>query len=323
MAFLWVMKEVLGLPDDDLLFKILDANDISPSMPSILALTEDDVKALRYNDGTDVHEVSFQRRVQLKILREWNLYLQKVQGKRFVDWFDTQTVNDDEWDEFRVSIYNTPNSGYSGSVIPVHIAPASSGPSTTRPAPSAASEFRRGIKRDKSHYKNLKDEFQWNDWKRSTVSTVYAHGCENILSQSYVPSTADESVLFIEQQKFMYDVWVTILHTPMGKHFVRENEGTRDAQAVWRSYSNYMRTSTRADIQIEDLMTSLTSLRIDTHGNAQKFILGWLDKLRVYEELTPLSAHFPDNMKKAMLQNAISSLKVFRDVKTSEQMEVA
>ena len=96
MAFLRVMKEVLGLPDDDLLFKILDANDISPSMPSILALTEDDVKALRYNDGTDVHEGSFQRRVQLKILREWNLYLQKVQGKRFVDWFDTQTVNDDE-----------------------------------------------------------------------------------------------------------------------------------------------------------------------------------------------------------------------------------
>ena len=46
MAFLRVMKEVLGLPDDDLLFKILDANDISPSMPSILALTEDDVEAL-------------------------------------------------------------------------------------------------------------------------------------------------------------------------------------------------------------------------------------------------------------------------------------
>jgi hypothetical protein len=153
---------------------------------------------------------------------------------------------------------------------------------------------------------------------------VYAHGCENILSQSYVPATPDDTILFIEQQKFMYDVWVNVLRTPMGKHYVRKNEGNRDAQAVWRDYANYMRSSTRADIEIEDLMTALTSLRIDSQrGNAQKFILGWLDQLRMYEDLTPISAHFPDNMKKAMLQNAISPLKVFKDVKVSEQIEVA
>ena len=43
----------------------------------------------------------------------------------------------------------------------------------------------------------------------------------------------------------------------------------------------------------------------------------------MYEDLTPISAHFPDNMKKAMLQNAISPLKVFKDVKVSEQIEIA
>ena len=97
-------------------------------------------------------------------------------------------------------------------------------------------------------------------WVLSTISTVYAHGCENILSQSYVPTTPDDTILFNEQQKFMYDVWVNVLRTPMGKHYVRKNEGQRDAQAVWRDYANYMRSSTRADIEIEDLMTALLNV---------------------------------------------------------------
>ena len=86
-----------------------------------------------------------------------------------------------------------------------------------------------------------------------------------------------------------------------------------------------MRSSTRADIEIEDLMTSLTSLRLtpQTKGSTQQFILDWLDKLRIYEGMTPSAAHFPDIMKKAMLQNALNGLKVFRDVKTTEQLEVA
>jgi len=72
-------------------------------------------------------------------------------------------------------------------------------------------------------------------------------------------------------------------------------------------------------------MTSLTSLRLtsSTKGSTQQFFLDWLDKLRIYEDLTPTSAHFPDIMKKAMLQNALNGLKIFRDVKTAEQLEIA
>ena len=58
----------------------------------------------------------------------------------------------------------------------------------------------------------------------SQISTVYAHGCENILSQSYVPATPDDTILFNEQQKFMYDVWINVLRTPMGKHYVRKQQ---------------------------------------------------------------------------------------------------
>ncbi len=151
------------------------------------------------------------------------------------------------------------------------------------------------------------------------------HGCENVISLSYVPTAPDEILLFEEQKKFMYNVWATILKTPMGKHYVRLHENTQDAQAVWRDYTTYMRSSTRADIEIEDLMTNLTSLCLTpgTKGSTQQFVLDWLDELCIHEDLTPNSAHFPDIMKKAMLQNALKGLKIFRDVKTAEQLEVA
>jgi hypothetical protein len=124
----------------------------------------------------------------------------------------------------------------------------------------------------------------------------------------------------------MYDVFNTVSKTPMGRHFVCNHETAReDAQAVWKDYLHYMRTSTKADMQIEDLMTVLTSFRLTStyRGTSQKFIVDWLDKIGQYEDLTPKSAHFPDIMRKAMLQNALNDIKAFVDVKVSEQMDIA
>ena len=54
---------------------------------------------------------------------------------------------------------------------------------------------------------------------------------------------------------------------------------------------NHMRTSTKADIELEDLLTALTSFRISPNfrGNTESFLLNWLSKVRRYEELTPKS----------------------------------
>ena len=323
-----VVKGVMEIVDDDLLLKALDSAGMD-SVADLITLTDAQIDALSYDDGTGtVQTPSLASRNKLRILRAWNLHLQQVQGTRRVDWSDHLTVNEDEWDEFRVGIYVAPGTAPPN---PVANAPVASPVPPLVPTPrfvqvsNPASDFRRGNKRDKTHYREFKDESQWDEFKRVTRATIYAHGCENVINPSYVPSSQDDIVLFEEQQKFMYDVWATILKTPMGKHYVRLHESTRDAQAVWRDLTTYMRSSTRADIEIEGLMTTLTSIRLTsaTKGNTQQFVLDWLDKLRIYEDLTPPSAHFPEIMKKAMLQNALNGLKVFRDVKTSEQLEVA
>ena len=71
-------------------------------------------------------------------------------------------------------------------------------------------------------------------------------------------------LLFQEQNKFIYDVFLTIFHIPMGVHFIHTHEGARDAQAIWKHLTSYMHTSTTADIIIEDLIGWMTSRRLYT-----------------------------------------------------------
>ena len=88
------------------------------------------------------------------------------------------------------------------------------------PTRSLVSEFKKGIKRDKSHYRELKDEGYWDEWRRATSAIASSHGCDPILDTGYVPKSQDERDVFAEMQKFMYDVFVSTLRTTMGKHIV-------------------------------------------------------------------------------------------------------
>lgn len=101
----------------------------------------------------------------------------------------------------------------------------------------------------------------------------------------------------------MYDVFNTVMKTVMGSFYVRQQGDTMNAQLVWTNYIQCMCTSTRADCELEDLMTSLTSLRITPSykGTTLKFIVDWFEKLRQYEAMTPQSSHFPEPIKKNML----------------------
>ena len=115
---------------------------------------------------------------------------------------DINTVSEDEWDDYRISIYLPPGLPTAANPPAATIAPTAAG-AATRPSTSAfnpATEFRRGIKRDKSHYQAIKDEKQWDDFKRTTVATIQSHGCENVINPSYVQTTPDEIVLFEEQK---------------------------------------------------------------------------------------------------------------------------
>ena len=79
----------------------------------------------------------------------------------------------------------------------------------------------------------LKNEKGWDEWKRITIPTIYSHSCENVINPKYVPRSHSDKCLFREQQNFMYSVFVSILMTNMGRHYVRLHEKDRNAQKVW------------------------------------------------------------------------------------------
>ena len=322
--FDYLIKTVLDTQDDDLLTTVLAQNNIT-QISTILTMPMRAIDLLMYIETKDNIEIEkpipFYIAAVFRIIKAWNQHLISTHNLKKIDWSDQAIVNADTYDDFRVAIYDPD--------IPISSYKAINIPPPTPPTPpkqtNIVSDFQKSIKRDKAHYSVLTNESNWDEWKRSTIATIYAHGCQDVIYSTYAPSTPSEVALFQQQNNFMYDVFNTVLKTPMGKHYVRASESTRDAQQVWTSYMKYMRTSSRADSELEDLMSSLTSLRLTPSykGTSLDFIVEWLDKLRQYEDMTPQSSHFPEPMKKAMLQNAVSNLKAFGDVKMAENIEIA
>jgi hypothetical protein len=219
-----VFKSILELEDVDPLLRVI-ARKKSTSVLEVIEYSKSTIEKLDTleADGS-IKEIPLHSKSLIKILKSWDVHLIAQQGLRRVDWFDESIVNIDEFGDFRAAIYDpdaplrsiTRPTTTSSVPYPVSLSTLATSSSKYTPA----DEFLRGVKRDKMHSLNLKDEKQWDKWKRATISTIYAHGYDNIISPAYIPMTPNDINLFREQNKFMYDVFLAIMKTPMGKHFM-------------------------------------------------------------------------------------------------------
>jgi hypothetical protein len=66
-----------------------------------------------------------------------------------------------------------------------------------------AHEFCRGVKRDMTHYKELKEYKHFNSWNRSFIVTANMHHMHLVLDTNYSPTNAIDVALFKEIQTFM------------------------------------------------------------------------------------------------------------------------
>ena len=325
--FKHLFDTVLQLSATDVLYDVFRSNNFT-CIEDIISIKDEGFEKLQFIDKNNKKISPLEPLVlRLRVVKAFYYHLKEKHSLEIIDWEDESVVTSEIFDDFRVSIYDPSAPTKPGTPVSLNRNQSNTTDQLpqSKPAKSLAAEFRRGIKREKSAYSVLKDERIWNSWKRKTIATMNAHGCQNIANPNYKPQTLDETLLLREQNNFMYDVFATILQTTMGAHYVTVHEDNRDAQLVWKDYSTYMKTSTSADIQIEELMTSLTSLRLSQNyrGTTQKFLIDWLDQMMQFEKLTPLEAHFSPTQKKALLQNAVQEFKAFTQVKTQEQIEIA
>ena len=126
--------------------------------------------------------------LRLRAVKAYYYYIKLTHGIEQVDWEDENIVNGDDFDSFRISEYDpqgptNPNPKTSN----IQGVSQNNNNNPRNDIKSLAAEFRKGVKRDKSAYTVLKDERNWDAWKRRTVATMHAHGCQNITNPLYKP----------------------------------------------------------------------------------------------------------------------------------------
>jgi hypothetical protein len=86
-----------------------------------------------------------------------------------------------------------------------------------------------------------------------------------------------------------------------------------------------MTQSTEAIMDPGELLSYLTSAKISDgswRGTTKTFVLNWIDKLRLYHELTPVAPdHLSENTQRTLLQNAVIGLKALRQVQINSDLQ--
>ena len=169
--FEYILTSLLGLSANHILRESLQRADVT-SLFDLLSLSEDHIS------GLTIAPPSRGGRTRQPLPQGSQGLLRAFKG--YVRWsqrngvpFNVLTHRREQFNAFRISLDWNPD--------------APPDPVTTVFSRSPAEEFRRSVKRDKTHYLPFKDDKQWDSWKRSTISTARSHGCEDVFNPSYQP----------------------------------------------------------------------------------------------------------------------------------------
>ena len=215
---------------------------------------------------------------------------------------------------------NTP----SAPTPPVHHSTAASGTPSAAPAPTnrytPVELFLKGVRRDVTAFPVLSDDRLQHNWHISLKSQAAAQHLENVLDTSYVPSTLDDKLLFVEQQKFMFAVFEKTLKTDKGLSLVKEHAIDRDAQQLYAKLLTYHTESTKAADSASHILNFLMTVRLGGplwRSTTEKFLLNWQIQVSQYNSLVPRGSELQDHIKHTMLRNAVEPIDDLRTVQTA------
>ena len=242
------------------------------------------------------------------------------------DW--QNNVTKDEFQEFRVTGYDPDIA----APIPIPLTVTSSGPSTSGSSPFPIKPrdldfgFKKGIKQDPASFTILMDHKQCDGVHQTLKAQTCNQDVAAILEPNYVPQTKEDIALFEEKQKNMYySVLERILQTDEGKVIVCEHDANRDAQAIYTEFLTVMTSSTKALMNLGTLlMLYLTNARISNgtwKGTSKTFILNWMNKLRIFHELTPFADRLSEQTQRILLQNTVLGLDALRQVQINSDLQ--
>jgi hypothetical protein len=147
-----------------------------------------------------------------------------------------------------------------------------------------ALEFRKGVRRDKTHYTDLKDDKYFTTCNCGFVATAHMHHTHQVLDEVYVPISETEVSVFKEQQTFMYAVLEEHLKSDKGKSLVSQFEATRDVQSIYKELKKHALSLTAAHLTEDTLLQYITTTRFpgNWRGTAYGFALHWKEQVMKY-----------------------------------------
>ena len=165
-----------NLDSDDPICKSLELYGVR-SLPDLLDLDRDEMRALEYinasNNRTPLHRGGQGR---VRVMQAYFRYLREEEIE------DIMSLTHEDFNDYRMDIYDA-------NALPTVSPTRTREPLVPPVARQPAEEFKRGIKRDKTHYISLKENKQWDDWHRSPLATARSHGCEEVFNPKYKPKT--------------------------------------------------------------------------------------------------------------------------------------
>ena len=151
----------------------------------------------------------------------------------------------------------------------------------------------------------------FDSWYRDAIALARAHGIEEVFDPQYRPSSYDEFLQFKTKQSFMYAALRYSIRPTELRQYVEQHAATSDAQAVMIDILDHIRNSTHAMISTKDMLTEITTARLDPRkytGKTYDYIVKFDALITLYntQQRTP-ELHLNDHTRCQYLQNALSS----------------
>jgi len=290
MAYL--LDEILDL-NDDRDYPIRDAISYATiaTVKDLLSIEIDRYEYMKYRKRDEDNSVTLELLPDyavgtLKSFKQYVQYLGSIGTPvKNQEW---QSIDPDDFDNFCVGPYNRENPPRITAPNPAATAVPPS--MTVNKTVDKVKEFKKGIRRDPTLFKELKRDADYHAWRIHTEIQASAQGVESVLDPNFTPdaSIPGEEEVFEEQQKYMMGVLASKLMSNKAKQLIRQYAATHDAQKILEQYHNHCTTSMQADDDcacIQEFL--LTTKAEDWPGSMLDYFVLLRDKAQEFNEKAP------------------------------------
>ena len=141
--------------------------------------------------------------------------------------------------------------------------------------------------------------------------------CDEVLDPDNKPSTEDEE-LFENKQVFTFSVFMRWVKLWLGNHVYNT-----DAQAVWKDFQEYMKSSLKGASEMRQLIQFVTNTVFNDNFKVttEQFVLHLNEHSRQLDEISEASELFSPTVKLILLHSVVRSISDLRIVETQDEFQ--